>query len=225
MPLWTITLLPVVLIFAYVYWFDRHQKEPAGPLIKAFLLGSVTPFAVVLMLGLMGASLEGPFQMALLGAAMPEEAIKLAVLYWMIWKSPHFDEYFDGIVYAVCVGLGFACTENVFYVLDGGMSTAVARAITAVPAHAGLAVFMGYFLALARFSKEAQGGYLALAFFVPVGLHFVYDYLVLSFLTLQETDSDIAAMLMIAFVVFVLLFYRLAHQRMRQHIARAAPIP
>ena len=35
---------------------------------------------------------------------------------WLVLRrNPHFDERMDGIVYAVCVGLGFAAVENVMY--------------------------------------------------------------------------------------------------------------
>ena len=45
-------------------------------------------------------------------AAIPEEVAKLFMLWLLLRKNPFFDEHFDGIVYAVCVGLGFAGFEN-----------------------------------------------------------------------------------------------------------------
>ena len=44
---------------------------------------------------------------AFLLAAIPEEVAKLFMLWLLLRKNPFFDEHFDGIVYAVCVGLGF----------------------------------------------------------------------------------------------------------------------
>jgi RsiW-degrading membrane proteinase PrsW (M82 family) len=69
-------------------------------------------------------------------------------------NNPYFDEHFDGIVYAVCVGMGFAGLENIMYVfqnMDDWMSVSVARAIFSVPGHFFFAVSMGYFYSCVHF--------------------------------------------------------------------------
>lgn len=65
-----------------------------------------------------------------------------------------FNEPFDGIVYSVMVSMGFAATENIFYVLEGGYQTALVRAFTAVPAHATFGILMGYYMGKAKFSNN-----------------------------------------------------------------------
>ena len=50
--------------------------------------------------------------------------------------------------------MGFAATENIFYVLEGGVETAIMRAFTAVPAHATFAILMGYYMGKAKFSNN-----------------------------------------------------------------------
>lgn len=69
--------------------------------------------------------------MAFLVAAIPEESFKLLALWMVLKKNPFFDEHFDGIVYAVCVGLGFAAVENISYVFshDDWASVAISRAL------------------------------------------------------------------------------------------------
>ena len=52
------------------------------------------------------------------------------------------------------VSMGFACTENIMYVLDGGYQTGILRAFTAVPAHATFGVLMGFYMGRAKFSKN-----------------------------------------------------------------------
>ena len=52
------------------------------------------------------------------------------------------------------VSMGFACTENIMYVLEGGYETAILRAFTAVPAHATFGILMGYYMGKAKFSKN-----------------------------------------------------------------------
>ena len=51
-------------------------------------------------------------------------------------------------MYAVMVSMGFAATENIIYVLNGGLGVAIVRAFTAVPAHATFAILMGLLLAI-----------------------------------------------------------------------------
>lgn len=217
------TFLPAWVILQYVYRFDRFEQEPISLMFKAFAIGCLTPVATVLLLALIDFQAETPFHMALFGAALPEEAIKFAVLYLIIWKSKHFDEYFDGIVYAVCVGLGFAVLENVLYVAQGGLTVALMRAVTAVPGHASFAVFMGYFMALARFTPAARTGYLLLALLVPILMHFLYDYLAMSAASeVHDENIGLAMLLAVAFLFFVIGMYRQAHKRMCMHIEKSA---
>ena len=82
--------------------------------------------------------------------AISEEGIKYLLLKYRTWRSPEFNCTFDGVVYAVFLSLGFALWENIHYVLAYGMSTALARAVTAVPGHACFGVFMGTWYGLAK---------------------------------------------------------------------------
>ena len=112
-------------------------------------------------------------------------------------KSKHFNSYFDGLIYAVFISLGFAAFENVLYTLDYGFSTAVVRAFTAVPGHMFDGVLMGTFYSMWNIKNEASkienvfrlNGVievkkpisgrkeLALSYAVPVLAHGIYDYL------------------------------------------------
>ena len=91
----------------------------------------------------------------------------------------------DGVVYAVSVSLGFALWENIQYVLQFGMATALARAVTAVPGHACFGVFMGtWYGAAKRRSLFGQNGMSRfdrmIALIMPVILHGCYDYIVMA---------------------------------------------
>lgn len=112
-------------------------------------------------------------------AGTTEELFKFLALYLLIWKSPHFNEQFDGIVYAVFVSLGFAAVENVMYVMDGGFETAALRAITAVPAHAIFGITMGYFFGIAKRYQELRKVYLRRALWIPILLHGLYDFILM----------------------------------------------
>ena len=55
------------------------------------------------------------------------------------WNDPAFNYVFDGVVYAVCVSLGFSGLENVVYIKRFGMDVALIRGLAAVPLHASAA--------------------------------------------------------------------------------------
>ena len=118
-------------------------------------------------------------------AAPVEEGLKLAVLYFLVYKMKDFNEPIDGIVYGVTVSLGFATLENFYYVYvladyyeTTSMSMALLRSFSAVPAHAIFGVFMGYFFMRYAFIKK--GDNLIFAFLVPFTLHGCYNLFTMS---------------------------------------------
>lgn len=178
------SLAPVFIILFYIYFRDKYDKEPLGMLIKALLLGIVIVIPVIFVERmLMNLVPEGKVAAAawhaFVVAGSTEELFKFLALYILVWRSPSFNEKFDGIVYAVFVSLGFAGVENVLYVMDGGMQTALIRALTAVPAHAIFGIAMGYYLGIAHMYKELKTKYLARAIFIPILLHGIYDFILM----------------------------------------------
>jgi RsiW-degrading membrane proteinase PrsW (M82 family) len=164
-------------------------------------------FTERLLLSLMSASgrvAEAAYH-AFVVAGFTEELFKFLALYLLIWKSPSFNEKFDGIVYAVFVSLGFAGVENVIYVMEGGMQVAVTRAITAVPAHAIFGVTMGYYMGIAHMYRELKGKYLGRALLVPIILHGIYD-----FILMVEVGW-----LLLLFIPYVVLLYVMAIKQMK----------
>jgi RsiW-degrading membrane proteinase PrsW (M82 family) len=111
-------------------------------------------------------------------AAATEEACKILVVYWVVWKRPEFDERMDGIVYAGRAGLGFALVENIGYLmmqhsLTGQIEVWMLRAVLAVPGHAIWTAIIGALAAQKRYDKKglgAFGGYL-----LAVAFHGTYD--------------------------------------------------
>lgn len=149
----------------YIYRKDKVQPEPTKWLLKAFGFGVLSMFLsfvfsvpACLLLGMeMDAntysSIREAFADAFVLAAIPEELAKLIMLWLLLRKNPHFDERFDGIVYAVCIGMGFAGIENVMYLIGGiengnWIGTGIFRALFSVPAHFLFAVLMGYYYSI-----------------------------------------------------------------------------
>ena len=85
------------------------------------------------------------------------------------------------------VSMGFATSENLMYVLDGGLNVAVVRVFTAVPAHASFAVLMGYFVGLAKF-RNNHAPYLVLGLAIATFFHGAYDFF------LSSNDFELIAL-------------------------------
>ena len=107
-----------------------------------------------------------------------------------IWRDKNFDEYFDGIVYACFISLGFACVENIMYVVVNGVGTGIVRAMLSVPAHFLFGILMGYFLSLAKFTPEKRKHYIFLGLLFAIVAHGLYDWLRLFVDRLANMDSD-----------------------------------
>jgi RsiW-degrading membrane proteinase PrsW (M82 family) len=183
-------LLPAILLWLYI-WKKDTQKEPTSRLIKAVLWGVaiIIPVAIMesgietVLFGEGGkpTSLFGTTTMAFVVAALPEETFKLLALWMVLRRNPYFDEHFDGIVYAVCVGLGFAAFENIMYVFgeEDWFSTAIVRALLAVPGHYAFAILMGYYYSVYHFVDHSPK-VAACVLLVPVLAHGTYDALAMS---------------------------------------------
>ncbi|MBN2806725.1 MAG: PrsW family intramembrane metalloprotease [Prolixibacteraceae bacterium] len=181
-----LALAPVLIIAFYIYFRDKYEKEPWGLLLKAMLMGVIIVFPVIFTEELMnsaGSAFRGVakgFWDAFMVAALCEEAFKYLAFILLIWKSPSFNEHFDGIVYATFISLGFAGVENILYVMNNGLSTGLVRAFTAVPAHAVFGITMGYFMGLARFYPTKREKYLFASFLWPFALHGFYDFVLMA---------------------------------------------
>lgn len=150
-------LLPIVILLYYIYHKDKKSLEPTGQLVKAIFYGILSiplSFCMSIPLGLIGVypaeatSILGSISTAFFGAAIPEEIAKFFMLWLLLRKNPYFDEKMDGIVYAVCVSLGFAALENIMYLFTNAesyVSVGIARAIFAVPGHFCFGILMGYY--------------------------------------------------------------------------------
>ena len=183
--LFGIAILPVVVLMVFIYRQDKYQKEPIRSLAKAFIGGIIAiPLDILIVSGVQhflgGTSLANTvFYSAFLEAGIPEELSKFLIFMIFIWRDKNFDEYFDGIVYATFIGLGFACVENIEYVMSYGFSTGVVRALISVPGHFLFGVAMGYFLSMAKFHPEKRGTYLISGLLIAMLAHGLFDWLLM----------------------------------------------
>lgn len=220
-------IAPALILLAYILIRDRKCPEPFKMIALGVVYGISSVFLDFVILALPNdlglldfnaQSMGGAIANALFCAGLPEEAAKMLMLWLLIRKNPYFDEYMDGIVYAVCIGMGFAGTENVLYLLsniDTWQTVAISRALLTIPEHFCLAVLMGYFFAIAFFNSNKRW-YYALAYLVPMIFHTAYDA------CLFVNNIPLRDFSFVAFFIFILGFVfaiRFSRKAIRLHLA------
>ncbi|GGC58121.1 PrsW family intramembrane metalloprotease [Hoyosella rhizosphaerae] len=165
-----LAFLPVIPIAMLFLWIDRWEPEPGRMLLAAFLWGA----SIAIVAAVIGSLLFNLTWMAVLPtsnelalslsitAPVVEEVCKGLFLVWLFWfRRREFDGVVDGIVYAGLVGLGFAFTENIFYLsaalreegLEGGLVLFILRCVMSPFAHPLFTVMFGIGLGLAVQSR------------------------------------------------------------------------
>lgn len=204
-------LAPVAVLLWQILRRDAANPEPPRMLAKSFLYGMIStavtfvllPFTEALgdLIVLNDTALSVAFKQAFFSAALPEEGAKLLMLWLLLRNNPYFDERFDGIVYAVCVGMGFAAVENVLYLFnnyDSWLSVGIVRALFAVPGHFFDAVIMGYYYSHYHFGTRRNPATKALILAAPVVAHGIYDGILFSY----DIDDGVAVVALILFLIF-----------------------
>ena len=178
------SITPVFIVILYIYFKDRYEKEPKELLLYNFLLGGFVSILITTVLYYVfniilplpdHTSVTQQLTKAFCVVGFTEEFSKYLIVRYYAQTHKEFNEPFDGIVYAVVVSMGFAATENVFYVLEGGYATALTRAFTAIPAHASFGILMGYYMGKAKFS-EYKIGFNLLGLLLAILFHGAYDF-------------------------------------------------
>ncbi len=160
-------------IYAYiVYWFDRFEREPKKLLLAVFLWGAfVATIGAVIAEWILGEGVLALTQNESLAelattsffAPLVEESLKGIAILLVAWVfRSEFDSLLDGLVYAGIVALGFAATENVFYLFGAYdekgwgffFTLFFLRVILTGWNHAAFTAFIGIGIAFGRLSKK-----------------------------------------------------------------------
>lgn len=221
MVLLALAIAPGVAICIFIYLKDKYNKEPLGILMLSFLLGMVAIIpAIIIQVAFtkpveqwMGEGIAYTAFYSYLVVGLSEEASKYAVVLFYAYRRKAFDDPFDGIIYSIMVGMGFATLENIGYVLQHGFATGITRMFLSVPAHATFAILMGYYVGLAKFYPANRKLYLVLAVFWPVFFHGTFNF----FLFLGNTWLHFGGSV-VSFIVAVKLSLKLI--RRKQVISR-----
>jgi RsiW-degrading membrane proteinase PrsW (M82 family) len=185
-------LLPAILpavFFAVLVHRSDARREPTWLVVTTFVLGALASLLSLVIVGraaaltgldvrVSAAGESGALVFLFFVVAPAQEAGKVAAA-WPAFLSKHFDEPYDGIVYASASSLGFAAVENGFVLHahpTGGIW--IARALVSLPAHVFFACLWGYALGRAKRVKTRVPVFppAFLAAIVAHGLyaHFVY---------------------------------------------------
>jgi protease PrsW len=182
-----LAIAPGVAICFWIYHQDKYEKEPIDRLLLAFFWGCLSTIpAIFAQMYFKGWENPDNFLRTALYSffiiALTEELSKFYFLRYYAYPNKNFNEPFDGIVYAVMIGMGFATLENILYVINtegGSFALGLGRAFTAVPAHAAFAVMMGSYVGLAKFIPEKRDAYLISGAVSAIFFHGLYDFFLL----------------------------------------------
>ena len=181
-----LAVIPALFLVRYFYKQDNLKKEPKGLIVKVFLLGIVSTIPIIIIEIILSEFnkliLADTIQFfafkAFIVAGFSEEYLKFLVVRIYPYRKKYFDEVMDGIVYTVVASLGFACLENVIYVINGGILTAIIRAFTAIPLHALAAGIMGYYIGEGKFAsdKKIRNRFFIQGLIWAILIHGLYDF-------------------------------------------------
>ncbi len=183
-----LAILPVGILLRYFYKKDSLKPEPIGLIFKVFIWGFLGVFPTI-FIELFVRSFKNFFSFsviffvgfeAFIVAGLVEEFVKLYIVKKSVYGNRNFDEVMDGIIYTITASLGFACLENIMYVIGSNLAVAVIRGITAVPMHAIMSGIMGFYIGKAKFSSSArEKSLIKKGLMIAVILHGTYDFLLM----------------------------------------------
>ncbi|MCU4743859.1 PrsW family intramembrane metalloprotease [Halobacteria archaeon AArc-m2/3/4] len=188
-----LSVVPALVLAAYIWYADITTSEPLKLLVATFLLAILfATFAGIV--NEIGRYLLSPLP-AVIGTLLffylvvgpIEEGVKLLAVRVLAFRSKSFDAVIDGAVYGAVAGLGFAAIENAIYIsgtlaeLDSGMGLftaatgiATVRALVG-PGHVIYSAIAGYYLGLAKFNPEHAGPLVVKGLLVASLFHATYN--------------------------------------------------
>jgi len=182
-----LAILPIIVISIFIIAFDK-EKEPLFTYIKCYFMGFFSVCIVLVLNSILGIKLNTLnrdflylFLYSFVFVGLLEEVSKFLSTMIAIKIDKNYNSYFDSIVYASFVAMGFACLENIIYIVNDNfnMNTIILRAVFSVPSHVIFSIFMGKFIELYKTKEKRRILYLILAIVVPVLLHGLFDLVLL----------------------------------------------
>ncbi len=181
-----VVLLPAATLLWLVWRTDRSREPPLwviGTALLGLVFGGVSFWIRMKVASFTHLDVDihvsGP-GMALLFmfafVAPLGEAAKVAAC-WPAFQSRHFDEPYDGVVYASAAALGYATMESILVLHAHPEGAWIARVLFSLPAHVFFASAWGWGLGRAR-QLRTPGAHFPTLFVVAVAGHGLYAHLV-----------------------------------------------
>ncbi len=180
-------LVPALLLVWGIHRSDKN-REPIWLVSLTFALGAVFA-AVSFVIETKAAQISGlDLRAAVAGeagaivfvfalVAPVNEAAKVAAA-WPAFRSRHFDEPYDGLVYAAAASLGFAAAQNAAILRAHPTGWVwLARVALALPAHLFFASAWGYALGRAK-GLKTPGALFPLTWLVATMAHALYAHFI-----------------------------------------------
>jgi CRP-like cAMP-binding protein/RsiW-degrading membrane proteinase PrsW (M82 family) len=177
-----VALLPCAVLLAFGLR-EAEAGEPVEKVIAALALGAAAfGAAIVLELVLPATAADAEAWYRSLAKAGPRE--ELLIVAAALLAAPHprrMERLSAGITYTIAAGLGFAAAENIAYGVTYGLVAALARGVTAVPAHVLHPALVGVALGRVhrhKVERRAWAG-VAAALVAAILAHGLYDLLLM----------------------------------------------
>jgi len=183
----TIAFAPGIFWVWLISRWDKFHPEPRSLIIRTFILGLAVavPVAVieVFLYPEFNGTAQGPMSLMLAAylsfivAGFPEELGKFLVVRLSMYRSQHFDEPIDGLVYSSTAALGFASIENFVYLLSLGWEVILLRGFVSTLAHVFFSALWGYPLALYKTGRIKSRALIWVGLLASMIAHGVFNFL------------------------------------------------
>ena len=211
------SLVPTLLLVAFVLYTDRKSREPVKNVVLCLLSGILTISVAGYFENLVMPYFSNNTILTFIWAFI-EELSKIAIFFLFIFDNKHYDDIYDGIVYMMLIALSFAGLENIMYAfsestINDSISLALMRDFTTVPLHVICGIVIGYFMSLGSFSKSKDKKIInfSLAIVVPSLIHGSFNFL-MNFLGNLKIDYNNSIRVLLfeilpLLVIMISLFY------------------
>lgn len=217
----TYAVVQTIVFLLLIRFTDLYEREPVSVLALMTLWGAIGATAIsalgnAALSGLLPSDVEFIFGRAVYAPVVEELAKGLALVTFVVisvrargrFGIPQFEGPTDGIVYGAAVGLGFAFTEDVLYLLlgaaEGGLGEGIVTYLSrrdffglSMLHHAIYSAAFGVGLGLATWSRRVlpRISFPVLGLLVAVSLHAINNGLVRFVLYLRHGSQLTAAYL------------------------------
>jgi len=173
-------------VFWLFFWLrtDRDRPEPFGLLSFCFILGGLSVFLATTLQHASTAFFTGEATQVVVWAGI-EELVKFVAFYLVAFNNPYNDEAIDPAIYMIAVALGFAALENIFYIIQPGVSgnitatllTGSMRFFGATLLHTIASAFVGIVIGMT--ARKYRGSAVLIGLAGAIALHATFNFFIL----------------------------------------------